>query len=70
MAVEQVVVSIDGGPGMDSKELALLSRRLRAELAELDMESVDYSTNLPPSGAKTWPQIKSARPRKPLQRQA
>lgn len=53
MAVERVVVGIAGGPDTDSEEFTLLSRRLRAELAQLDVESVDYATDSPPSGAKT-----------------
>lgn len=49
----QVEVGIDAGPDVDAAELAQLSRWLRDELLDLDVDRVDYITGDVPSGAKS-----------------
>jgi hypothetical protein len=46
-------VSIDAGQDADDEELARLSRQLRAELLDLDVERVDYAEGTVPDGAKS-----------------
>jgi hypothetical protein len=49
----QAEVSIEAGPEADDEELARLSRQLRDELLELDVERVDYRRGPAPDGAKS-----------------
>jgi hypothetical protein len=53
MPAGQVEVDIDAGTDVDDEELTRLSRWLRNELLELDVERVDYVTGPAPSGAKS-----------------
>ena len=49
----QVAAVLDAGPDADAEELAELTRRLRAELLELDVDAVEPATAGPaPTGAK------------------
>ena len=46
-------LSVDAGPGADPEELERLARGLRAELLELDVESVEPAADgPPPAGAR------------------
>jgi len=53
MPVSQVEVDIDAGPDADDEETAELSRQLRRELLELNVERVDYAPSVAPDGAKS-----------------
>jgi hypothetical protein len=53
MAADRLEVCIDAGPDVDDEELARLSRWLRDELLQLNVEKVDYVTGLAPMGAKS-----------------
>jgi Effector Associated Constant Component 1 len=48
-----VIVGVDAGPDVDEEELSQLSRWLRDDILELDVERVDYATNVAPTGAKS-----------------
>jgi Effector Associated Constant Component 1 len=48
-----VLVGLDVGTEVDEEELSRLSQWLRDDILELDVERVDYATNVAPTGAKS-----------------
>jgi Effector Associated Constant Component 1 len=48
-----VLVGLDAGPDVDEEELSRLSRWLRDDILELDVERVDYATSVVPTDAKS-----------------
>jgi hypothetical protein len=51
-----VRISIDGGAGSDQDELALLGQRLRGDIKQLDIDSVEFERGgAAPAGAKGDP---------------
>jgi hypothetical protein len=53
MPVRRVEVGIDAGADVADEELAQLSRWLRSELLELDVERVEYADSPPPPESKS-----------------
>jgi len=49
-------ISIDGGPGSDQEELAMLGQRLRRDIQQLDVDAVEFvREGAAPAGAKGDP---------------
>ena len=49
----QLTLTLDGGPGASAEDLEDLSRRLRDDLLELDVETVETARKQAPAGSKS-----------------
>jgi len=49
----QLTLTLDGGPGASDEDLEDLSRRLRDDLLELDVETVETARKQAPAGSKS-----------------
>jgi hypothetical protein len=53
-----LLLSLEAGPGTDDEELAELTRQLRTEFMEVDVESIDFaSIDEAPVGSKSGPPV-------------